>query len=290
MNEFHYIFMISDIVIKLSSDCEFSISENFLAFCTESRPDYTIFYREIPELPEIPEVLLHKSANFVVASDRQGGYARFFRSKAWSSSFFAVGRYDLRNHRSTIEYVPDGKRYLTGTRNCFFYVALETILLNEQRMILHAACVETSIGGLLFSGPSGIGKSTQADLWCKYDGASLLNGDRTILHCREDGWYGYGSPYAGSSKCYVNNRCRVRAIIMLRQASECTVRLLSASEAFKKIYSGLTVNSWNPDYVASICDLTAQLVAEIPVYELACTADETAVNILKNTLAKGGIG
>lgn len=54
---------------------------------------------------------------------------------------------------------------------------------------------------ILFSGPSGIGKSTHADLWVKHRGARVINGDRTLLQKLGDrprmslGW-----PICGSSE------------------------------------------------------------------------------------------
>ena len=105
-------------------------------------------------------------------------------------------------------------------------------------MILHASFVSTRYGGLLFSGVSGIGKSTQADLWQRYEGAELLNGDRTVLRRMDGVWTAFGSPYAGSSNCFVNESRPVRAIVLLSQGSACSLRRLSPAAAFRGLYAG----------------------------------------------------
>ena len=51
--------------------------------------------------------------------------------------------------------------------------------------------------GILFSGPSGIGKSTQAALWQRYAGAEIVNGDRALV--RPDTGTVSGVFYAGTS-------------------------------------------------------------------------------------------
>ena len=52
------------------------------------------------------------------------------------------------------------------------------ILADAGMLVLHSAYIVTRQGeGILFSGPSGIGKSTQAALWQRYGAAQTVNGD-----------------------------------------------------------------------------------------------------------------
>ena len=52
-------------------------------------------------------------------------------------------------------------------------------MLAKDAMVLHCSVLKVKSGVILFSGPSGIGKSTQAGLWTKYRKARVINGDRT---------------------------------------------------------------------------------------------------------------
>ena len=79
------------------------------------------------------------------------------------------------------------------------------MLWNKTNDLCMHALIETAYGGILFSGVSGAGKTTQAELWMQWEQARQINGDRPILVSkviRE--WLGCGSPYAGSSECYIN--------------------------------------------------------------------------------------
>ena len=153
-------------------------------------------------------------------------------------------------------------------------------------MILHASLLNTQFGGLVFSGPSGIGKSTQAELWEEYEEAEQINGDRPILYKKENVWMGYGSPYAGSSKCYVNKGVPVRAIMLLAQGEDCRIMPLRKSEAFREIFRNCTVYSWDREFVERVITLVTELVSDIPIYRLICTPDQRAVEAVKELLKK----
>lgn len=115
----------------------------------------------------------------------EDGFFRVFHDRREGDRPYAVGHLE-QDGRETIEYLEADRGFFSETANCFSHIALEALLLQRDAMILHASFVSTRYGGLLFSGVSGIGKSTQADLWQRYEGAELLNGDRTVLR-RMDG-------------------------------------------------------------------------------------------------------
>lgn len=265
----------------------FSESPMFAPFLSYSAaPDFHAVFREVSELPPIPQKNLFEERRYRVHPDGKGGFLRSFFDSPLDLTPYGVGEYDYDNGSIRIDYLAKGARFFTDMHNSFFHLGLESILLHRQRMCLHASFIQTELGGILFSGPSGVGKSTQAELWCKYRNARQINGDRPILSKAREGWLAWGSPYAGSSKCYVNASCPVAAVVMLRQAENCTLRRLTAGEAFRRIWSGLTMHSWDPYCVETACDLTLDLVGAVPVYELGCTPDEQAVACLEQGLRK----
>ena len=112
----------------------------------------------------------------------------------------------------------------------------------------------------------------------------MLNGDRTILQWSNEELIGYGSPYAGSSKCYIDDSSRISAIVFPEKKNFCKVRKLDRGTAFRRIFSGLTVNSWNVEFVEFACSMAEKIVKLIPCYELSCTPDKNAVEVLEKVL------
>lgn len=247
-------------------------------------PDYVVCFQKVNTLPECEAEIIHSEIAFDVARRQNGEIIHYYRDYSHGNWRYAVGFYDWDHKRIEVDYVPYGSRFFRESDNSFFHIDWEMLLLREHRLIFHACCVETEMGGILFAGNSGIGKSTQGDLWCGYENARIINGDRPILYREKERWTAYGSPYAGSSQCHINASVQIQAIVMLQQAGECVIRRLSIAEAFRKLFAQITVSVWEPECVEAACGLAEQLVTEIPVYELACTPDYHAVDLLKKTL------
>lgn len=192
------------------------------------------------------------------------------------------------NRDITIEYLPNTGADLFKTSGLVSTLGLERMLLSFGALILHASFVSWREGGILFTAPSGTGKSTQAELWRHYAGADVLNGDRACLRRRDGRWMAYGMPYAGSSDIYRNESVPIRAIVSLRQAPENRIRRMGLRECIGSLLPELSVHRWDPSFVNGAMDLTMELLQQIPVYRLECRPDEEAVEVLKKQITEEG--
>lgn len=284
-----YHFRIADIPIALETDRDLALSEEFTPFVdpVPAQPRYLARIHQVPQLPPIPEAVLHETGCDRVHSDGRGGYPRSFFDAPRDPAPYSLVTYDYPAGLIDVPYLEKGRHCLSQLSNSFYHLGLEEIMLRENRLCFHAACISSDLGGLLFAGPSGVGKSTQANLWCRYRMARLLNGDRPILSLTDRGVLAWGSPYAGSSRCYVNECTPVRAILLLKQAPACALRPLPAGESLRRICAGLNLHTWDSDYLNHALDLATQVITRVPVYEFSCTADESAVQFLANALKEG---
>ena len=155
-------------------------------------------------------------------------------------------------------------------------------------LLLHASFVGAEGRGILFSGPSGIGKSTQARLWQENCAARILNGDRAALRKKEGTWWAWGLPYAGSSGIYRNESLPLAAIVLLEQGQENSLRPLKAAEALRRLYPEMMLHRWDKKFLEKAMDLAEELLAEVPVWCLRCRPDAQAAELLKETLKKEG--
>ena len=262
--------------------------ESFQPFRTDMNPDYKVFFRETTHIPgHISNPVFIRDNILITTGENQNTFVRWFRDPEKKEAPYAYSSIELSSKTVNVFYLRTAEKMLGYLDSCFSYIAWETLLMHEKRLLLHSSFVASPYGGILFSGVSGIGKSTQADLWCRFRGCRLLNGDRTILHFEDNRLTGYGSPYAGSSKCYVNDSCTIRILVFLQKSTECRVRKLRKAEAFRNIYAQLTVNSWDKKFVQFACDMAERIADTIPVYELSCTPDLKAVELLEKVLQGG---
>lgn len=164
------------------------------------------------------------------------------------------------------------------------FLFLEQLLNRENAVILHSASVIWRGKAILFSAPSGTGKSTQADLWKQYEGAEGLNGDRNILHWSGKSWCVCGLPWHGTSPDCISREVPLGAIAIVRQAPRNSIDQLSSLKKFQYISSELSSIGWDRDFTDRMCDLVENLVGQIPIVQLNCDISRDAVDCLKSHL------
>lgn len=278
---------IADVLLNILMNVPVHCTEQFEPFlCSNSTAAWDVYVEQVLELPQISGKTAYEASEYCVYASPDGLTRRVYLDRLNNGKPYAVETFSINERFARVCFLESAKEYFSETGNLFFHIGWEKIMCAEQRFILHAACVDTLYGGILFSGESGVGKSTQADLWCKYGSGELINGDRAIIGNKAGCWRAYGSPYAGSSKCYRNISCEIGAIVMLSQSSECRIKRLGEAEAFRRIYANTTIHSWDPAFVNRVCDMISTLIKAVPVFELECTPDERAVHILQSALGE----
>lgn len=280
-----YTYEIAGIIFSIYSEHEIKTTENFFPFIYYgAKKDYMIQLKEKESMLFPMENVLFENLIFKAGEDHEGYYRTFCDHKENDRPYARTRIYD--DGLEEICYLKEFRSSFRESQNTFSHIGFEELLIRKNAIVLHASLIESEYGGILFTGPSGIGKSTQADMWAKYEKVEILNGDRPILKKENENWKAYGSPYAGSSDYYVNKSTNVKAIVVLEQSKTCSIERLKNSRAFLKLYSGMIVNTWRPDFVERVVDLTKDLIEQVPVYLLKCTPDYEAVKMLKSVLER----
>lgn len=246
-----------------------------------------------PEQERYEIVLIRKPLDFsgppVFTSDRLAVYVH---GETISRVFLPLKGPDgcipvcsLRPSGQNTLYLPasDWARY---ERKCTLSLLLgpESLLLRHDALLLHSSVIRYRGQALLFSGPSGVGKTTQAELWAKYRRAEILNGDRCVIAKRGEAFWGCGSPYSGSSGVYRREEAPIRAIILPEKGPENRIERVPAQEAFRSLYRELLGNLWDQGFTAKLLALLQALVLQIPVYRLSCRPEEAAVQLAEQAV------
>ena len=153
----------------------------------------------------------------------------------------------------------------------------EHLICDAGGFLLHASWIDVGGKGILFTGPSGVGKSTQADLWNRYRGAEILNGDRAAVF----GDHARGIPFRGSSGVGLNRKTQLAAIVYLTQAADTSLQRLTGAQAFRRLWEGCSVNIWNSVDMEKTTAAVMDTLTSVPVYHLACRKDLTAIEALE---------
>ena len=166
---------------------------------------------------------------------------------------------------------------------------MREILLHFNVLFFHAAQVSYQGTGILFSAPSGTGKTTQARLWEKFKGAEVVCNDRTLVRKGMKGYKTYSYPLDGSEPIASTRVNRLGTIILLEQGKRNELKKISMGKKLSMLMEQLVMDCWNPDSRERNMLLLLEMIKEIPVYHFLCTPDAEAVDVLWNQLIKEGV-
>ena len=203
----------------------------------------------------------------------------WFWGQSNDKPYFCYINYNNKIHKISIE--KENECLVNDIWKLFGIIDLVNLFGRFDTLIFHSSFVSYNDKAILFTGPSGIGKSTQADLWKKYENIDIVNGDRSAINKINDKWYAYGFPYSGSSDYCLNKKCEIRLIVVLEQGDKNKIVKLSGVEKFKYIYGQTAFNKWDKELNIKIIDLVQELIDDVEIVKLSCTPTQEAVQVLK---------
>lgn len=157
-------------------------------------------------------------------------------------------------------------------------------LLAFDGSYLHASAVVLDGKAYLFSAPSGTGKSTHTEKWCRLFGATYLNDDKPALRLVEGVWMAYGTPWSGKHDLSDPRGVPLGGIAFLRRGQDNAIRRLSAKEALPRFMSQ---SLWRVPQHAQMekqLALMDDILQRIPIWELTCRNDDAAAVLARNAM------
>ena len=276
-------YQIADFIFGIHMDESLEIPENFKKFAihTDQEVQVEYFLEIVDKLPELDGECVSERIDLKVYQKGELEYRRM-NFMGMEESY---GQYEEISKNQVKLYLKRKFVHMINVDTVFVSLfAMEKRMLADEAMVLHCSVLKVDDGVILFSGPSGIGKSTQAGLWTKYRGARVINGDRTLLKKEDSRWMSLGWPICGSSEICYNESYPVKAVVFLGQAKDNRGIRLRYFDAIKSMISQITVNGWNPKFVEKIWNLAEDFAAVIPVFEYGCNMKESAVDTLEGML------
>lgn len=250
-------------------------------FQTAAQPaEYRLLCEIVDDLPEPEGELLFSSTERRVYR-LNGAYVSYIGSE--NNPYIRVER---QGRERSARFLRAAVRNRIGAKSLLTAMEAESMIAGAGGLLLHASCIEHNGEAILFTAPSGTGKSTQAELWREHRDADVINGDRIMVKISETGVHAVGIPFSGSSGICKNRTLPLGAVVYLSQAPENRITPLGGVKAFRKIWEGCSVHTWNREDMAKAMDTVQKLIAAVPVYHLACTPDESAVTALEAVLGK----
>lgn len=273
----------SNINIQIVSDFKINVSKRFQFFLTDNEcVDYYIFLKKRNSLELIDNVNLNTDKDRAIEIFKNSDvYIQVIRKGVIGDK---IANCYYQGNVLKIEYLENN--VFLSLDNLFSTIGIENIMCYFDSFFIHASIINYFENGIVFMGPSGIGKSTRADLWKKYANAEIINGDKTLLKKIDNIWYGCGSSFAGSSNYYVNKMVKIKCIVLIKRGNDNQIELkrLQSIDAFKSLYVNTTIPLWNKSFQEMIIKSLEDIAKTCLIYQMICPPDQRCVDVLKGEL------
>ncbi len=268
--------------IRVEMPCFPNDSADWRLFETnESKPDITVSCKISEEFPDCLGTFRGRSGDFEVFSIGEKVYRKRQMGKATGS----LAEYDYRiGDRCQVLFTPESFPVLTDERYFWGSIPLAQLLLPKKAVLMHASYIDVGGSAVLFSAPCGTGKSTQAELWRVHRNAEVINGDKAGIFFKDGKVFAGGLPFCGTSGICKKRNLPLKAIVILSQGKENSVKRLTGFEALQGVINNIYLDLLPPGERQMCIDFAIELLEKVNVFSLECTPDERAVEELEKVL------
>lgn len=157
----------------------------------------------------------------------------------------------------------------------------------KKGLIMHGATLNIGGFGIVFTGNSGVGKSTLSKLCID----TLLNipvkrvtDDRFILNTIDGKLYSYGNPLDLKIDNVNNDNVEIKKIFFLHHGEKNKILKISNSEAYLRLFKISLLPYGDNDGLNKSIEYFSQMVGKIEFYDFYFVPDESAPIYLSNVL------
>lgn len=206
----------------------------------------------------------------------------------WFAGKIYGAYYEMDENHIELKLAGKGKKEVEVDILFLELLALEKYLLRKEALVLHSSYVKWNGEGIAFTAPSGTGKSTQAELWRRYEGAEVINGDRSIIlwNSKMQRFDISGLPFCGSSGINKDVCVPLKAIVFITQAKENCAEKYPVLQAVTRLFGEMSINQWNRGAVQKSLTIIERLSEAIPMVYMKCNMEQQAVETLKLFIGK----
>ena len=160
-------------------------------------------------------------------------------------------------------------------------------LLKYGRVLFHGAAFRWRGRAWIFTAPSGTGKTTQLRNWQRLwpDELELIGGDKVVLAQEKDGsFWLLPSPWTGKEGDRGSVSAPLGGIVLLRQAKENTVTILSPGEAVLRMFDQLLITAETEEEIVEAAALLDSMLRVVPVWRLDNLGDLDSAYLMRRKL------
>lgn len=168
------------------------------------------------------------------------------------------------------------------------YRKLAEAMLNYDTFLMHGVVISAAGSGIMFTAPSGTGKTTHAKLWLgEYADAHVVNGDKPLIHIGEEA-IAYGTPWCGKENMGCNESIPLKAICIIERSEQNEVIRVRIPEIWPVLLHQVYMPQ-EPEKIQQTLQLFSRLCKQVKIYRVRCNMDSEAAHTVRAALENDGI-
>lgn len=146
---------------------------------------------------------------------------------------------------------------------------------------LHACGITIDNKGVMFSGVSGAGKSTIAEVWKKQP-VDILSDDRIVARHFDGEICMFGTPWHGDAGVSLPYHAPMKVIYFLEKSKENKIIPLNVKDSAFRLTIRCFPTYYSKQGMENILDIIAAIAQNVPCYELQFAPDERVAELVMN--------
>lgn len=271
---------IADFNITLKSDVTFQLEDGYLPFVTApvDNPDLVVRYHNfLPEFDLTNSKTLFEASNdiqkFYSILDYQGDllFLMYNQTQMDEIQQIAILSADLKSWKLYAEdAVVFPLKYPCGP------IIMHYLTLTTDAVMMHASCAFDGVKGRMFSGFSGVGKSTMSRLWAEA-GSTIINDDRLIIRKKGEEFLVHNTPMYYQD---VPKVAPLHAVFLISHSPVNRISEIMGAMAVSRVMAYSIQNNFDRKFIAKRLDFFSQLCAKIKVFDLGFVPDPEIINFI----------
>ena len=283
-NEANYEFClnIADFIIQIKSDIAFQPETGYECFLTDKKQTTDFVINCKAEI--VADIFAGQKPVFEAENEQQKFYDIYRHNEGLG---FVIYNQQQRNTIQQIAILDKDFRNWTiysskkSDYNPLRYpmgpIIMHYMTIKTNSVMMHASCAFDGQRGRMFSGFSGVGKSTMSRIWAEA-GNTIINDDRLIIRELENKFFVYNTPMYYKD---IPKKAPLNAVYLIHHSPENKIQKLKGALAASRTMAFCIQNNYDQNFVAERLDFFVRLAAAVDIYDLGFVPNASVIEFIK---------